>query len=225
MEKKKITAREVVHELRNGTSDKALMEKYSLSAQGLQSLFGKLVTAGVITQDELDERVPMSERTVDLGLFVCPACGNIQSKEFVKCPRCAFTVPGKAGDTSKPPKSKIPGKREFAVVPKLRVSDEADAEGSPIGPSLPLSRMVSYCKILSVGALVAYSVATIGLLFLVLRCPNSTALDSLVGVTTLGIPALAIAVIVFVALRVLTEAMNVFSTVSGSIPRNPPSPD
>ena len=62
MEKRKITAREVLRDIRSGLSDQDLMEKYTLSAQGLQSVFHKLVNAGVITQAELDDRVPISER-------------------------------------------------------------------------------------------------------------------------------------------------------------------
>ena len=96
MDKRKITAREVLRDIRSGLSDQDLMEKYTLSAQGLQSVFHKLVNAGVITQPELDDRVPITERTVDLGLFICPACGNIQGTEFATCPRCGFTAPGRA---------------------------------------------------------------------------------------------------------------------------------
>ena len=94
MEKRKITAREVLKDIRSGASDSELMKKYSLSAQGLQSIFDKLLRAGVITKTEIEERVPMSERTADLG-FICPACGNIQNKEFITCPRCGFEVLGR----------------------------------------------------------------------------------------------------------------------------------
>jgi uncharacterized protein (UPF0212 family) len=88
MKKRKITAREVLGDVRTGVSDPALMEKYRLSAQGLQSVFNKLLK--VLTQEELD--VPMSERTVDLGLFICPACGNIQGNSqsalWICCSKC-----------------------------------------------------------------------------------------------------------------------------------------
>ena len=122
MQKRKITAREILQDIRAGKSDKTLMEKFNLSAQGLQSLFDKLVRAGVVTQDELDDRVPISERTVDLGLFICPACGNIQGKEFVTCPRCGFSVPGKSEEPTQPATANKPGPRESGAVRKRRPS-------------------------------------------------------------------------------------------------------
>ena len=96
MEKRKITAREVLKDVQAGMNDTALMKKYMLSAQGLQSVFNKMIEARIITEEEVDGRVPLSERTVDIGLFICPACGNIQGREFTVCPRCDYTAPGQA---------------------------------------------------------------------------------------------------------------------------------
>lgn len=234
MQKRKITAREVLQDIRAGKSDKTLMSKFDLSAQGLQSLFGKLVRAGVITQNELDQRVPLSERTVDLGLFVCPACGNIQGQEFVKCPRCNFTVPG-ASATSAPVQKAVgksaavkvsPTTREKApaAVPSIEPEDSLRQEVS-VDPSVALIRMVNYCRALTIATVVAYSVAVIGILVVSLRSPESTALMSLVGIFALGVPAVAISVIVFVSLRVLTESVKVFFTVAGAGLRGPASRD
>jgi uncharacterized protein (DUF433 family) len=50
MEKTIIDAREVLQDIRSGIDDSALMEKYRLSAKGLQSLFDKLSNAGLIKQ-------------------------------------------------------------------------------------------------------------------------------------------------------------------------------
>ena len=61
MAKRKITGREVLKDIKAGMDDPELMDKYKLSAQGLQSVFNKLVNAGVLTQAELDARVPVSE--------------------------------------------------------------------------------------------------------------------------------------------------------------------
>ncbi len=52
-----INAEEALHSIRAGMSDTALMRKYRLSTKGLQSLFRKLLTARLISQSELDERV------------------------------------------------------------------------------------------------------------------------------------------------------------------------
>lgn len=52
-----INAEEALNCIRSGMSDTALMKKYRLSVKGLQSLFTKLLTAKLISQSELDERV------------------------------------------------------------------------------------------------------------------------------------------------------------------------
>lgn len=91
MSKKTITARNVLQDIRLGLNDAQIMEKYKLSARGLYSLFSKLVEAGMITQSDLDKRSPATERTVELGFYVCSACGNIESAEFSTCPKCGHT--------------------------------------------------------------------------------------------------------------------------------------
>jgi hypothetical protein len=222
MEKRKITAREVMQDIRAGKSDQALMQKFHVSAQGLQSLFDKLVRAGVATQRELDDRVPINERTVDLGLFVCPACGNIQGKEFVTCPRCRFTVPGAAQSARKESDKRQASKRGVSWVKGLPKTLAPDSESpkavdNRADPYAGLVEMVKYCRILSIAAVVTYSGAIVGLLLVSLRSPSSSVLESLIGVIALGIPAVAISAIVFVTLRVLAEAVRVFSSLSGPL--------
>ena len=91
MKKRKITARVILNDIQAGATDTEIMEKHRLSAQGLQSVFTKMLTAGVVTQAELDERVPPQERTIELGLVVCPTCGHVEALEFEVCPSCGFT--------------------------------------------------------------------------------------------------------------------------------------
>jgi uncharacterized protein (DUF433 family) len=55
MEKRKISARELIADVRAGMDDSALMARYNLSAQGLQSAFKKLVEANVMTQAPIAE--------------------------------------------------------------------------------------------------------------------------------------------------------------------------
>ncbi len=52
-EKKTISAREVIADIREGMTDDQLMRKHSLSAKGLSSLKNKLLNVGLITQAEL----------------------------------------------------------------------------------------------------------------------------------------------------------------------------
>ena len=48
MEKRRISAGEIVREIRAGTSDWALMQKYKLSVKGLESLYLELMAGKVI---------------------------------------------------------------------------------------------------------------------------------------------------------------------------------
>ncbi len=91
MPKRQLSAKDILTDINAGMDDAALMEKYGLSAQGLQSAFAKLVAAGVLKQTELDERSPSPESTADLG-WKCPACGKRQPKEFEECPLCGVIV-------------------------------------------------------------------------------------------------------------------------------------
>ena len=73
MEKKKVSAKETVADIRSGMSDADLMSKYTLSNAGLQSLFDKLVSAGFIDLSEILERTPSFLGTVDVSETFPPA--------------------------------------------------------------------------------------------------------------------------------------------------------
>ena len=62
MSKQKLSAKEVLKDLRSGMSDAEIMDKYKISEKGLQSLFNKLTGAGVVTQAQINSR---SEPTAD----------------------------------------------------------------------------------------------------------------------------------------------------------------
>ncbi len=55
-EKKTISAREVVADIKARTTDEQLMSKHGLSAKGLESLKTKLLTAGLLTREELERK-------------------------------------------------------------------------------------------------------------------------------------------------------------------------
>lgn len=59
-----IDAADAVHSIRAGLDDAALMNKYGISARGLESLFAKLVAAGAVTYEELEERLTKSHSNV-----------------------------------------------------------------------------------------------------------------------------------------------------------------
>lgn len=105
MLKPRINAADALADIREGMPDTQIMEKYGLSARGLQSLFGKLKTARLITEEELDRRASLSERTVDLTVFRCPACNMPQFQEFKECPQCGIIV-SRYKDMQKPARVK-----------------------------------------------------------------------------------------------------------------------
>lgn len=55
--KPKIKAGDAVRDIRSGISDLQLMEKYGISAKGLQSLLTKLLEVKAVTPAELDQRL------------------------------------------------------------------------------------------------------------------------------------------------------------------------
>ncbi|MGO9121680.1 MAG: hypothetical protein ACLQPD_29235 [Desulfomonilaceae bacterium] len=108
MPKPKISAKELIADIRAGMDDPALMKKYGLSAQGLQSAFKKLVEAKAVKQSELDNRVPLAERTVDI-VWKCPACGKPQTQQADICPNCGvIEAKFKASQGQQPETSKNP---------------------------------------------------------------------------------------------------------------------
>lgn len=68
MQKTRIDAKQAIDDIRDGLTDTALMEKYSLSSRGLQSLFKKLVSAGLLKQSEIDDRALQNEESVIISL-------------------------------------------------------------------------------------------------------------------------------------------------------------
>ncbi len=191
MAKRKITASEVQADLRAGFDDFALMKKYHLSAAGLQSLLNKMINSGAITPTELEDRFPNLEKTVELGLFFCSACGNTESVEFTACPRCGFSPPGqmrkqaseKSADKMAPSQStgaRVPGASRRSDS-GLSVNAESLSTGireglealpssssascfSPGADELPeLQRIGRYTQVLSIAAVVAYALVIVAL--------------------------------------------------------------
>jgi uncharacterized protein YjbI with pentapeptide repeats len=82
-----IDAADALHSLRAGLDDAALMKKYDISARGLQSLFAKLVAAGAVTYEELEERLAKSSSDVILdegGPEAGPAPEGSESPDLTK---------------------------------------------------------------------------------------------------------------------------------------------
>ncbi len=73
--KRKIEAKSIVNDIRAGLSNLELMEKYSLSSKGLLSAFNKLIASQAMEEDELAERIPGFDDTVDIN----------HAREFPRC--------------------------------------------------------------------------------------------------------------------------------------------
>lgn len=73
--KRKIGVKSLVNDIRAGFSNLELMEKYSLSSKGLLSAFNKLIASQAMEEDELAERIPTFDDTVDIN----------HAREFPRC--------------------------------------------------------------------------------------------------------------------------------------------
>jgi hypothetical protein len=71
--KRKIKAKPFIRDLRNGMSDRELMEKYALSESQLHKLFHKLVDSGAIDEMEFFIRTSLSDSTITRA-FVDTQC-------------------------------------------------------------------------------------------------------------------------------------------------------
>jgi hypothetical protein len=66
MAKRKIRARDIVNDIRAGLNDGALMEKYRLTAKGIQRILLKLLERNVITLADLNSRVSEYDDTAEI---------------------------------------------------------------------------------------------------------------------------------------------------------------
>jgi hypothetical protein len=90
-----VMAKDPINDIRLGISDVAMMQKYGVSARGLERLFKKLVEAGAIEQFELDQRMRASQRShaVDLATFPFPGAKKtrINPMDAVPCIRSGMS--------------------------------------------------------------------------------------------------------------------------------------
>jgi lipopolysaccharide biosynthesis regulator YciM len=91
---KKISAKEIMQDLKTGMTDAKLMEKYHISFQGLQDLFGKLIQAGLATKTYFEKRAltQTPSKPKETGSATCPYCGFKAAEEFRECPQCRQDV-------------------------------------------------------------------------------------------------------------------------------------
>jgi ankyrin repeat protein len=95
MQKRKISARELVDDIRAGIADFDLSHKHRISPEGLHFLMRRLVDAGLMTPLELSERPNLSDNDLRRIRVVkgdsdsrCYICAKIIPKELDECPYC-----------------------------------------------------------------------------------------------------------------------------------------
>ncbi|MCX5880573.1 MAG: hypothetical protein NTU74_01795 [Deltaproteobacteria bacterium] len=86
MTQRKISASELIADIRNSMNDADLMTKYQIPLESLQLLFNKLIKAGHLKQSEIDFRNQATSK------YSCPACGATQDNSFEECPKCGIFV-------------------------------------------------------------------------------------------------------------------------------------
>jgi hypothetical protein len=155
MGKKKIDAKTALVDIRSGMPDDELMSKYGISSSGLQSLFHKLMRAGLITQRELDDRFPLSDRTVTVSLYKCPGCGLPQFEAFDECPQCGIIVAKVRPDGWDSIVEEIPAPNEQDRTEELTPEPPAPTEPEQEEPHIPSLELEKAVESLSKAVLAA----------------------------------------------------------------------
>lgn len=136
--KRTISAKEFLADARAGLTDLGLMDKYDLGMPTIQALFRKLVECGLMSAKELEERLPLTERSVTQKLYRCPACKMPQFSEFDECPQCGVIVSKlfAASQTSDPGVVPQETTREAITKPPEPLSQDFDIGYEPFAESL-----------------------------------------------------------------------------------------
>ncbi len=144
MEKRHISAHEVLEDIHAGLDDIALMSKYNLSARDFKGLCAKLVATGRLTEAELAE-LELLWAQKEGHLWRCPACQMPQSHEFEECPQCGIIV---AKYEQRHPKEVPPPQSDQLV--EIPVDgpgeDTADSTAGPVSDEQPPAPRCPACS-------------------------------------------------------------------------------
>jgi len=136
MAKTKVNAREVVRDIRAGMQDSDLIEKYGLSPRGVESLFNKLVTAGLLEQSEVDQRQARG-RGHPAEAWRCPSCGMPYDRPFDVCPSCGvITSKVEKPLVQAPGNQHVPGEKSPGT---LETSEDIIQQPKPFGKDIKAS--------------------------------------------------------------------------------------
>jgi hypothetical protein len=97
--KRKLSAKEILSDIRSGMDGSGLKHKYDLSDKALELVLTKLSAAGALTERDVDRLNPAPEVPAEAsrGLhrtqqWRCPACNVLQPQEMSECPACGVVV-------------------------------------------------------------------------------------------------------------------------------------
>lgn len=97
-EKKTLSAKKILSDIRSGMDDSGLKLKYDLSDKALDTVCRRLVAAGALTEQEIrrlkrlrgsPEPPPQIPEAIQ---WRCPACNVPQAAEMPECPACGIVV-------------------------------------------------------------------------------------------------------------------------------------
>jgi hypothetical protein len=105
--KKTISGVQLAADIRAGMDESHVLTKYNLSHDQLLRAIGKLVSGGLLSENELQttsERDP--DLTIEVNPKICPACRHEQPSESTECAKCGLVFNKVRTDTrpfSQPP--------------------------------------------------------------------------------------------------------------------------
>jgi hypothetical protein len=89
--RKTISAKELARDIKAGLPDGELMKKYGISHDSLTKAFDKLVSAGILTQEEVQKT--RGPRAIGPHDYVkCPSCGLPQPRLAIECANCGVIM-------------------------------------------------------------------------------------------------------------------------------------
>jgi flagellar basal body-associated protein FliL len=98
-DKRKISAKEMVADIRSGMDNAKLRRKYKLSHEALESVYTKLANAGVLKEFEVRSRLastsierPDARQTDSLQGSLCPSCNAAVPTGSDECPVCGIVL-------------------------------------------------------------------------------------------------------------------------------------
>jgi uncharacterized protein (DUF433 family) len=143
MGKKHIKASEIIYDILVGMTNSDLMDKYGLSARGLETVMMKLVETGSLAKSDTEGRIPVT-RPVRPPPRECPRCREPQALDSEKCANCGASLADVVTDqTDSTAESKITvtrSSRKSAVERSLLEEIRAGATDEELMDAYDLSR-------------------------------------------------------------------------------------